>query len=165
MWLSYMCNNQAIKECWVKFLSNTCFKSKEFKDIKRMFLAVYPEFKSKKLYQKIYQAFREVQEQGLVLVDNSTFTYKYTSLYQESESTAKLKKWSEKNSVKVQMHDDYIRLQSEAEKIKLEIEILMKYKQVYPAIIDQISRCSIEQATCLKTIESEISILKKLLHA
>lgn len=156
--------NQTIKNCLVKFLANTAFKAKEFKDIRNMFVEAYPQFKARKFYQKTYQAFREVQEQGLVLVDNSTCTYKYTSLYQDLESTIKLEKWSEKKLVKVQMQNEYIRLQGEAEKIKLEMEILMKYKQLYPVIIDQISRCSLEQAMYLKTVESEISILKRLLH-
>lgn len=164
-WYIYMFTNQTLKSCLIEFLASTSFKSKEFKDIRKMFVEVYPEFMEKKFYQKIYQAFREVQEQGLVLVDNSTCTYKYTSIYQELGSIATLKQLSEMNSVKVQMQDEYIRLQGEAEKIKIEMKILMKYKQLYPVILDQILRCSLEQATYLKTIESEISILKKLLHA
>lgn len=75
-----MYENQTLKSCWVNFLSKIYFKSKEFKYIKMKFISAYPQFSEKWLYQKIYQAFREVQSEGLMLVDTSTYTYKYTSV-------------------------------------------------------------------------------------
>ena len=66
--------NQSLKSCLVKFLATTAFKAKEFKDIRKMFIEAYPEFKAKKFYQKIYQTVRELQEYGFISVDNSTCT-------------------------------------------------------------------------------------------
>ena len=155
--------NQTLKSCLVKFLSTKAFKAKEFKDIRKMFIEAYPEFKGKKFYQKIYQTIRELQECGFIAVDNSTCTYKYTSVYRSSDLLNYLANKNTSLSIQEQLYQDYNRLEAELDKVELEIEILDKYMCLYPIIIDKISRCLLDAQMYLKSLRSEISVLDKLI--
>lgn len=155
--------NQSLKNCLVEFLATTGFKAKEFKDIRKMFIEAYPEFKAKKFYQKIYQTVRELQECGFISVDNSTCTYKYTSAYRSSDLLDYLANQTISSSVQEQLYQDYTRLEEEVEKVKLEIDILAKYMRLYPIIVDKISRCVLDAKMYLKSLQSEITVLNKLI--
>lgn len=155
--------NQTIKENLVRFLANKSFNSKEFKDIRRMFVKVYPEFEAKKYYQKIYQTFRELQEMGFISVDNSTCTYKYTSAYRSSDLLDYLANEINSSVIHEQLSQDYTRLEKEVEKVNLEIEILAKYINLYPIMADKISRCVLDAQIYLRSLKSEISVLNKLI--
>ena len=155
--------NQSLKSCLVKFLATTSFKAKEFKDIRKMFIDVYPEFKAKKFYQKIYQTVRELQECGFISVDNSTCTYKYTSVYRSSDLLDYLANETSSSSLHEQLYQDYTRLEEEVDKVKLEIEILAKYMRLYPIIVDKISCCVLDTQMYLKRLQSEIIVLNKLI--
>ncbi|WP_228278651.1 hypothetical protein [Acinetobacter indicus] len=144
-------------------MATTSFKAKEFKDIRKMFIEAYPEFKAKKYYQKIYQTFRELQECGFISVDNSTCTYKYTSVYRSSDLLDYLLNETTSSSIQEQLYQDYTRLEEEVEKVKLEIDILAKYMRLYPIIVDKISRCVLDAKMYLKSLQSEITVLNKLI--
>ena len=81
MWYAYMSINHQLKNYLFDFLSNRTFYGYEFKDLRKLFIVSYPEFSSKKYYAKIYQAIRELASIGLILIDNRTCTYKYSSNY------------------------------------------------------------------------------------
>ncbi|ENW30351.1 hypothetical protein [Acinetobacter lwoffii] len=155
--------NQSLKSCLVKFLATTAFKAKEFKDIRKMFIEAYPEFKAKKFYQKIYQTVRELQEYGFISVDNSTCTYKYTSTYRSCDLLDYLSNETASCSIQEQLYQDCTRLEEEVDKVKLEIEILAKYMRLYPIIVDKISRCVLDAQMYLKSLQSEITVLNKLI--
>lgn len=70
---------QCIKECWNGYLLRTNFKSRTFKEIKEGFLFVFPQFREKSLYNKIYRAFRDAEANGLVIVSSTIPPYKYNS--------------------------------------------------------------------------------------
>lgn len=77
--------NQTLKSCLVDFLKNTSFRSEEFKDVRKMFVNAYPEFRSNCFYHKTYQIFRRLQKRGYIELDSSTFNYRYTSINKRSE--------------------------------------------------------------------------------
>lgn len=155
--------NQTLKSYLIKFLATTAFKAKEFKDIRKMFIEAYPEFKAKKFYQKIYQTIRELQECGFITVDNSTCTYKYTSVYRSSDLLNYLTNKTTSSSIKEQLYQDYTRLAEEVDKVKLELEILAKYMHLYPIIVDRISHCVLDAQMYLKSLQSEIRVLNRLI--
>ena len=155
--------NQTLKGYLVKFLATIAFKAKEFKDIRKMFIEAYPEFKAKKFYQKIYQTVRELQEYGFISVDNSTCTYKYTSTYRSCDLLDYLSNETASCSIQEQLYQDCTRLEEEVDKVKLEIEILAKYMRLYPIIVDKISRCVLDAQMYLKSLQSEITVLNKLI--
>lgn len=80
-----MCLTQSLNECLVEFLTNTSFRSEEFKDVRKMFVNAYPEFRSNCFYHKTYQIFRRLQKSGYIELDSSTFNYRYTSINKRSE--------------------------------------------------------------------------------
>ena len=158
-----MCINQSLKGYLVKFLATIAFKAKEFKDIRKMFIEAYPEFKAKKFYQKIYQIVRELQECGFIAVDTSTCTYKYTSLYRYSDLLNYLANQTASSSIHKQLYENYTRLGEEVDNVKLEIEILAKYMRLYPIIVDKISDCVDDAQMYLKSLQSEIRVLERLI--
>lgn len=155
--------NQTLKSCLVKFLATTTFKAKEFKDIRKMFIEAYPEFKAKEFYQKIYHIVRQLEECGFISVDNSTVIYTYTSVYKSSDLLAYLASETASSTIQEQLCQDYTRLEEEMNKVKLEIEILAKYMRLYPIIVDKISRCVSDAQMYLKSLQSEITVLNKLI--
>ena len=155
--------NQTLKGYLVKFLATIAFKAKEFKDIGKMFIEAYPEFKAKKFYQKIYQIVRELQECGFIAVDTSTCTYKYTSLYRYSDLLNYLANQTASSSIHKQLYENYTRLGEEVDNVKLEIEILAKYMRLYPIIVDKISDCVDDAQMYLKSLQSEIRVLERLI--
>lgn len=159
-----MYDNQSLKSYWVNFLSETYFKSKEFKYIKMKFISAYPQFSEKWLYQKIYQAFREVQSEGLMLVDTSAYTYKYTSACMHHGLKQELKNVSNNEDLKKQLYTDYTRLVGEAGKLDFEIEILSKYRRLYPTINEKIVSFISDHTASLQIIQSEIIVLDKIIN-
>lgn len=155
--------NQTLKSCLVDFLATTCFEAKEFKDIRKMFIEVYPEFKGKKFYQKTYQVIRELQAFGLISVDNSTCTYKYSSAYLSSDLLNYIGSENTSKAIYEQLYQEQSRLEEEIEKVMLEIDILAKYMRLYPIIVDKISGCVSDAKIYLKSLQSEISVLNKLI--
>lgn len=159
-----MYENQTLKSFWINFLSVTYFKSKEFKYIKMKFISAHPQFRATWLYQKVYRAFREVQSTGLMLVDTSTHTYKYTSASILHGLKDELDRVSSSEVVKKQLYIDYERLKTEAGQLNCEIEILSRYIDLYPTINEKIVGFISDNNVSLKIIQSEIIILDKLIN-
>ncbi|WP_374855138.1 hypothetical protein [Acinetobacter indicus] len=67
------------------------------------------------------------------------------------------------SSIQEQLYQDCTRLEEEVDKVKLEIEILAKYMRLYPIIVDKISRCVLDAQMYLKSLQSEITVLNKLI--
>lgn len=158
-----MYDYQTLRGCWVTFLSETYFHSKEFKYIKEKFFTAYPEFKSKWLYQKIYQAFRYAQAEGLMTIDITSYPYKYTSSYVQNKLIVDEANVISSDSIKKQLHEKCAKLQNEANKIDFEIEILSKYMLLYPAIDQKIACFIYDHTLNLQTLHAEISILDRLI--
>jgi hypothetical protein len=66
-------------------------------------------------------------------------------------------------SIQEQLYQDCTRLEEEVDKVKLEIEILAKYMRLYPIIVDKISHCVLDAQMYLKSLQSEITVLNKLI--
>ena len=159
-----MYDNQTLKNYWVSFLAETYFHSKEFKHIKSKFIEVHPQFSDRWLYQKLYQAFREAQADGLMLVDTSETIYRYTSACTRKEITHELVNFSDYESIKKQLCHEYAKLQDKAEDIDLEICILSKYIILYPDISEKINYLISENNFHLQGLQSEIRVLNKLIE-
>lgn len=159
-----MCDYQTLRSCWVDFLSETYFDSKEFKYIKAKFFTSYPEFRSKWLYQKTYQAFRDAQADGLMSVDISSYPYKYTSSCIHTGARDEVANIVPSECIKKQLYEECVRLQNEVKKINFEIEILSKYMKLYPAINQKIACFISDHSMNLQTLHSEISVLDKLIN-
>lgn len=155
--------NHVLKGCWVDLLSSTHFNSNEFKDIRKKFIDTYPQFGMDILYQKIYQAFRDAQAEGLMVVNTSVYPYQYTSNCKNSLFISKLDDFKKIDLTRKQLRHEHERLKGEAIQITLEIEVLSKYMKLYPAINKNIASFISENTVRLKDVQAEISILDKII--
>ena len=67
------------------------------------------------------------------------------------------------SSIHKQLYENYTRLGEEVDNVKLEIEILAKYMRLYPIIVDKISDCVDDAQMYLKSLQSEIRVLERLI--
>lgn len=159
-----MSDNQILKQDFINFLETVRFQENEFKDIRSMFIEAHPQFESKKFYAKIHNIVRELHEAGLIYVDKSTCTYKYTSRYSRGDLINYLMNESDSYSTQKQLPQNQVQLEEEVAKVNLKLEILLKYIRLYPLIVDKISHLATDTQSDLKNLHSEIRGLNDLVE-
>ena len=146
----------SLKQNILIYLSRNAFEKSEFKYIYEGFIQIFPEFKSKKHYQKIYQMIRELGELQLLKIDKSGCTYKYSTNADRKKFLGLLELSYDKSALQKQLLVDYHQKNSELHKIKAELEIFNKYLLLYPKIQEKIASFMKERDHKLLTLESEL---------
>lgn len=153
-----------LKQDIVKYLSNNAFKNSEFKHIYAGFVQNFPEFKSRKHYQKIYIIVRELGETRFIHIERSGCNFKYSTNSNQMDFLGNLDIIYDKDSVKKKLLVDYHQANSKVHKIKAELEIFDKYVALYPNIQNKISSFTSERCKNLLKLESEMSAIDIILN-
>jgi hypothetical protein len=153
-----------LKQNILSFLSDHTFEKSQFKQIYHSFIQFFPEFRSKKYYQKIYQIIRELEQYRVFEVDRSSCTYKYSTIGNRQILLNLIHNTEDKDSLQKQLLSDYHRANSKLHKIKAELEIFNKYMSLYPKIKEKISIFTTERNQLLLMLESELSAIDIILE-
>ncbi|MFN4052641.1 MAG: hypothetical protein ACK4HS_11745 [Acinetobacter junii] len=153
-----------LKQEIVKYLSKNTFKNSEFKHIYAGFVLNFPEFKSRKYYQKIYIIIRELGETHFINIDRSGCNFKYSTNSNQVEFLGNLDIIYDKDAVQKKLLVDYHQANSKVHKIKAELEIFDKYVALYPNIENKISSFTSERSKNLLKLESELSAIDIILN-
>jgi len=153
-----------LKQDLLKYLSENVFDNSEFKQIHTGFIQCFPEFKSRKYYQKIYLIIRELGESHLIIIDRSGCNFKYSTNTKQSNFLDHIDINYDKESVQKKLLLDYHQANSKVHKIKAELEIFHKYVALYPNIKSKISTFTSERTKNLLRLESELSAIDIILN-
>ena len=153
-----------LKKDILRFLSDSSFKESEFKQIYHSFIKNFPEFSSRKNYQKIYQIIRELEHCQVVEVDRSSCNYKYSMIGDRQILLNLIESIEDNITLQTHLLHDYDRANSKLHKIKAELEIFNKYMSHYPKIKEKISIFTTERNQRLLLLESELSAIDIILE-
>lgn len=153
-----------LKQEIVKYLCENTFKNSEFKHIYAGFVLSFPEFKSKKYYQKIYIIIRELSETRFISIDRTGCNFKYSTNSNQMEFLGNLDIIYDKDSVQKKLLVDYHQANSKVHKLRAELEIFDKYVALYPNIENKISSFTSERSENLLKLESELSAIDIILN-
>ena len=158
----YMSINHQLKNSLFDFLSDIAFSGYEFKDLRNLFITSYPEFSSKKYYAKIYQIIRELSSIGLILIDNRTCTYKYSSNYSRMD----LLDMSKSNrNIKIHLSFESDRVDTEISKINNELFIYQCYLQRFPSLSEIIHNLTNKKESEIALLKCERTAIKNMIEA
>lgn len=153
-----------LKQDILKYLSENTFEGSEFRYIYGGFIQCFPEFKSKKYYQKIYLIIRELCDSSLIVVDRSGCTFKYSTNKVQRNFLEHLDIIHSKDSVQKKLLSDYHQTNSKVHKIKAELETFHKYVALYPNIKNKVSTFTSERNKKLLRLESELIAIDIILN-
>ena len=165
MFFGYWMNvTHTLKQEIIKYLCENTFKNREFKHIYAGFVLNFPEFKSKKYYQKIYIIIRELGETPFISIDRSGCNFKYSTNSNQMDFLGNLDIIYNKDSVQKKLLVDYHQANSKVHKLKAELETFDKYVALYPNIENRISSFTSERSKKLLKLESELSAIDIILN-
>lgn len=153
-----------LKNCFFDFLSKNTFSDCEFKDLRRQFTSQFPEFKSQKYYSKIYLLLRGLTSIGVVTIDRSQWTYKYTSHYTRS-STLRLQKQQEPCETKNQLYIEQERVKSNITKLYREVNIYHRYAKQFPRLSNVLESCIDQNQKNIELLECELKAIHTIQEA
>ncbi len=154
--------NHRLNYCLIKFLSNQNFISSEFKEIFYGFSSEHPEFFSSKYYQSIYRIVRNLVDCNLITFKRYRHVYKYTSNYTVGELENYLIKHGVRTDFKDELKNEFVELNLNIEKTRLEITFFDKYIKEYPLLKDTILKFKKNSEQQLICLESHIYVLNKI---
>ena len=162
MWYTYMSINHQLRNCLFDFLSDRIFSGYEFKDLRKLFITSYPQFSSKKYYAKIYQIIRELSSTGLILIDNRTCTYKYSSNYSQID----LLDISKSNKdIKTNLTFESDRVITELTKLSNELFIYQCYIHRFPSLSEIIHNLINKKENEICLLKCELTAIKNMIEA
>jgi len=153
-----------LKQDLLKYLSENTFQNSEFKDIYGGFIHCFPEFKSKKYYQKIYLIVRELGESHIMIIDRSGCTFKYSTNRDRKNFIAHSDIIYDKDSVQKKLLFDYHQANCKVHKIKAELETFHKYVALYPNIKNKVLTFTSDRDKKLLRLESELTAIDIILN-
>ena len=153
--------NHDLKSDFLEYLSNATFIRDEFKQVRKKFIKSFPIYKDKRFYPKIYKALRELCEEGVVQMDDSTCTYKYSS-YPAFANRKKDNSIRNQDYVMKELMDRKKEIDEEIVKIKVELDIYSTYLKLYPEYSENIVCCLEKRRLDLFHLESEQNVLSSL---
>ncbi|VXA86985.1 conserved hypothetical protein [Acinetobacter sp. 8I-beige] len=159
-----MHDTHTLKQKIIKYLCENTFKNSEFKHIYAGFVLNFPEFKSKKFYQKIYIIIRELGETPFMSIDRSGCNFKYSTNSNQMDFLGNLDNIFDKDAVQKKLLVDYHQANSKVHKLKAELETFDKYVALYPDIENRISSFTSERSKKLLKLESELSAIDIILN-
>lgn len=155
----------SLKQDILIYLSKNTFEKSEFKCIYDGFIQNFPEFKSKKFYQKIYHLIRELGELHLLKIDKSGCNYKYSTNADRKIFLSLLDQSYDKNALQKRLLSDYHQTNLELYKTKAELEIFKKYLSLYPKIHERIASFMTQRNHKLLKLESELLAIDIILES
>ena len=152
---------QNLKQEIIKYLSKNIFKNSEFKHLYGGFVLNFPEFKSKKYYQKIYIIIRELGETRFLSIDRSGCNFKYSTNSNQLDFLGNLDIIYDKDSVQKKLLIDYHQANSKVHKLKAELEIRLLHDKIDHMVVHQNKRLLEIQEIQTDYLEDLVKKIKK----
>lgn len=153
-----------LRQHLAKFFCNCVFENSQFKHIRNSFTHQYPQYKSMRFYNTIYQFVQTLVLFQYISVNRNltVFTYSYNGL--KNAPTSLLEEISRAN-LRVQLIKDQLTLTQTRLNIDIELELYRDKINTYPLMKDKIQKIIVKKTNEREKLIAEINILNELREA